>query len=214
MAQLADKTVHTPAGDAPLIPVLIMAGGAYLCWFGVHYWRSDVTWPTDPIKAVLTGKPLPDPTYASYQKAASDLVTASPSGTGTPTAGEPGTPGVSGLAGKYVLSYNQVKQLWTTSGGSQQTASIAAAIAYAESSGIEGATSPNPDGGTNVGLWQLDTKGVGAGYSVEQLKDPDTNARVTVLHTANGTNWNAWETWHTGAYKKFLNPANPDSVGA
>ena len=211
---MADRTINTPVGTAPVLPVTIMVAGAYLVWFAVHYWRSDTAWPTDPIKAVLQGKALPEPDYSTYQQAATQLVTASPSGTGTPTAGEPNAPGTSGLAGKYVLSYNQVKQLWTTAGGSQQTAAIAAAIAYAESSGIEGATSSNPDGGTNVGLWQLDTKGVGAGYTVEQLKDPDTNARITVLKTANGTNWNAWETWHTGAYKKFLNPANPDSVGA
>lgn len=37
----------------------IIAGG-YLAWFGVTYWRSDVKWPSDPVKAVLTGKPLPD----------------------------------------------------------------------------------------------------------------------------------------------------------
>ena len=34
----------------------------YLTWFGVHYWRSDMKYPTDPVKAVLQGKPLPDRT--------------------------------------------------------------------------------------------------------------------------------------------------------
>lgn len=44
----------------PIIPVVITGVGAYLAWFGVHYWDSDTRWPTDPVKAVLTGKPLPE----------------------------------------------------------------------------------------------------------------------------------------------------------
>ncbi len=44
---------------APTVPVALVVAGAYLSWFGVHYWRTDVTWPSDPVKAVLTGKPLP-----------------------------------------------------------------------------------------------------------------------------------------------------------
>lgn len=59
MADLARKKVKTPVGDAPVVPVLFIGGGMYLAWFGVHYWRSDVRWPTDPIKAVLQGRPLP-----------------------------------------------------------------------------------------------------------------------------------------------------------
>ena len=46
-------------GDSPVIPVVIIGIGAYLAWFGVHYWRSDVKYPTDPVKAVLQGKGLP-----------------------------------------------------------------------------------------------------------------------------------------------------------
>lgn len=44
---------------APIIPVLLIVIGAYLAWFGVHYWRQDEKWPSDPIKAVLQGKGLP-----------------------------------------------------------------------------------------------------------------------------------------------------------
>jgi hypothetical protein len=46
----------------------------------------------------------------------------------------------------------------------------------------------------NVGLWQLDTLGKGAGHSVAQLQDPLTNARVTVATTDDGANWTAWAT--------------------
>ena len=44
---------------APVLPVTLILGGAYLSWFGVHYWRTDVAWPSAPIKAVLTGQPVP-----------------------------------------------------------------------------------------------------------------------------------------------------------
>src|SRR5581483_9875261 len=43
----------------------------YLTWFGVHYWRTDVKYPSDPIKGVLTGKGLPSATRA--QSSQSDL---------------------------------------------------------------------------------------------------------------------------------------------
>jgi hypothetical protein len=43
----------------PLLPISLLIIGSYLTWFGVHYWRSDPTWPSDPIKAVLTGQGLP-----------------------------------------------------------------------------------------------------------------------------------------------------------
>jgi len=49
-----------PGTSAPVVPVALIGLGLYLAWFGIHYWRSDVKWPSDPIKALLTGKPLPD----------------------------------------------------------------------------------------------------------------------------------------------------------
>lgn len=44
---------------APVIPVFLIALGGYLAWFGVHYWRQDEKWPSDPIKAVLQGQGVP-----------------------------------------------------------------------------------------------------------------------------------------------------------
>lgn len=111
-------------------------------------------------------------------------------------------------------TYAQLEGIWINAGGSTATAPLAAAIAMAESSGAAAVTSSNPDGGTNVGLWQLDTLGVGSGYSVAQLSDPATNAAVAVNGSANGTNWSDWETYVNGAYKAFLNSATtPDTAG-
>jgi cell wall-associated NlpC family hydrolase len=47
------------AEQSPFLPVALLALGGYLTWFGVHYWRSDVKWPSDPIKNLLQGKPIP-----------------------------------------------------------------------------------------------------------------------------------------------------------
>lgn len=102
-------------------------------------------------------------------------------------------------------SYAQLEQLWINNGGSAATAPVAAAVALAESSGRAAVTSANPDGGTNVGLWQLDTPGGGgAGHTVAQLQDPNTNAAVAVAASSGGSNWSTWETYVSGAYKAFM----------
>jgi len=56
-------TIKTPIGNAPIIPVLMILIGGYVAWFGVHYFRADQKWPTDPIKSVLT---TGQPTLVSY----------------------------------------------------------------------------------------------------------------------------------------------------
>lgn len=48
-------------GNAPVIPILLILAGGYLAWFGVHYWRRDIKWPSDPVKSVLRGKGVPPP---------------------------------------------------------------------------------------------------------------------------------------------------------
>jgi hypothetical protein len=110
------------------------------------------------------------------------------------------------MAGQ-TLTLAQLEALWIKEGGPASTAPVAAAVAMAESSGRTAVTSSNPDGGTNVGPWQLDTSGKGAGYTVAQLQDPATNARITVQATNGGRDWSAWETYVTGAYTAFLGAA-------
>lgn len=87
MAGVLDRSVHTPVGDAPVIPVGLMVGGLYLCWFAVHYWASDTKWPTDPIKAVLTGRPIPVPDRSAINDAISGLKEAAKLGSVAGTAG-------------------------------------------------------------------------------------------------------------------------------
>lgn len=181
-------TIKTPVGSAPVIPVALLTIGAYLAWFAVHYWDSDTKWPTDPLKAVLQAKPLPVP---SGQATAATVASQVEANTTQAAITGPGAPGTApAVSGNYTIP--ELETLWTSQGGSSNTAFEAANVAMAESSGRPGVTSSNPDGGTNVGLWQLDTKGVGSGYTVAQLQDPATNARLTIMHTANGTVWTQW----------------------
>jgi cell wall-associated NlpC family hydrolase len=80
---------------------MIMAFGAYLAWFGVHYWRSDTAWPTDPLKAVLTGRPLPVPDRSADEAAVQSIVTSAQSyagaqGSGSVTAAPVGSGSATG----------------------------------------------------------------------------------------------------------------------
>lgn len=191
--------VSTPMGPAPVIPVILIGAGFYLAWFGIHYFKSDVKYPTDPIKAVLQGKPLPKATgtptdtQAEITSALTKQQQALQANTGTATPADTGT-GQAGPAPPNSGNYDvpSLEALWVSQGGSGQTSFEAANVAMAESGGRPAVTSSNPDGGTNVGLWQLDTRGVGAGYTVAQLSDPATNARITIMNTANGTTWHQW----------------------
>lgn len=109
------------------------------------------------------------------------------------------------MATATTYTYAQLEQLWINNGGSAATAPVAAAVAMAESAGQAAVTSANPDGGTNVGLWQLDTPGGGgAGYTVAQLQDPNVNAKAAVAASGGGTSWGTWATYVNGAYKAFV----------
>lgn len=201
---LLNQRFGQATGDSPIIPLLLIMGGLYLAWFGVKYWEDQhVIWPSDPIKDVLQGKGLPPhsviTTSAIELTAAEAAQSQAMAAAGTGGTGTPGTGGSSMVQhhvpslGHY--SNSQLQALWVAAGGDPSKASVAACIAEHESSGDPGVTSPNPGGGTNVGLWQLDTPGgKGAGFSVAQLKVPLTNARVAVRGSSNGTDWSAWST--------------------
>lgn len=103
-----------------------------------------------------------------------------------------------------ILSDAQIIALWVNEGGSITTAPMALARALSESSGNTSVTSSNPDGGTNVGLYQLDTKGVGSGYTVQQLSNPYLNTQITLKATNGGQNWGSW----ADNYTAFLSQAD------
>lgn len=93
----------------------------------------------------------------------------------------------------------------------------ASAIVMAESGGRSDARSPNPDGGENRGLFQIDTK-TAAAYHLDpnRLFDPRYNAYAASVISKKGKNWHPWETWVTGKYRDFMSGAKlpeADSAG-
>lgn len=81
---------------APLVPLVLIISGAYLAWFGIHYWSSDTKWPTDPVKSVLQGKGVPPPgghVTAAQTAAYVESASASGGGSGGQAGGTGGTTG-------------------------------------------------------------------------------------------------------------------------
>lgn len=115
------------------------------------------------------------------------------------------------MTSRQTLSPVQLYALARKAGLSADRAVTAAAVAMAESGGRSWVTSANPDGGTNVGPWQLDTPGGGgAGYTVAQLQDPWTNAQAMAKASKDGTDWSTWQTYAENTYAEFL----PDAAAA
>jgi hypothetical protein len=144
--------------------------GAVILWSGVSNNSISAT-----LRDILSGKSPANVPESLPNEAATSTATTSTATT---------------VSGNYSLE--QLESLWTSLGGSASSAYEAAQVALSESSGNPNATSANPDGGENVGLWQLDTKGVGAGYTVAQLQSPTQNAIITIMATGNGANWSEW----------------------
>jgi cell wall-associated NlpC family hydrolase len=106
-------------GDAPLIPVLAIMTGGYLAWFGVHYWRDQTTiWPSDPIKAILTGNGIPakNPDPSAMTDLQASELNAQDAESGTAGAGTTSGDAIAQDAEQYV---GKVKYVW--GGGSPAT---------------------------------------------------------------------------------------------
>jgi LysM repeat protein len=88
-------------------------------------------------------------------------------------------------------SCSGLEQLWEAAGGNPADALMAAEIAMAESGGNPNAISPTDD----FGLWQIN----GSNGALATL-NPAANAHSAIVLSDDGSNWNAWTTYHSGAY--------------
>ena len=70
---------------------------------------------------------------------------------------------------------------------------MAAEIAMAESGGQQDALSPTND----YGYWQIN----GSHGPAEATFNPIGNAKAAIAISSNGTDWDAWTTYVTGAYE-------------
>jgi hypothetical protein len=98
---------------------------------------------------------------------------------------------VASLTASRSYSCSGLEALWKQAGGSAGEAVMAASIAMAESGGNPSAVSPTAD----YGLWQIN-----ASHGSQATLDPLANAQAAVSVSNDGTNWNPWTTYASGAY--------------
>lgn len=91
------------------------------------------------------------------------------------------------------LSCSGLETLWVEAGGDPAHKFMAAEIAMAESGGNQYAVSPTDD----YGYWQINRAAHGSMASFNPL----TNARAAIEISGNGTDWEPWTTYQTGAYE-------------
>lgn len=90
------------------------------------------------------------------------------------------------------LSCPGLEELWEQAGGSHAEAFMAAEIAMAESSGQQFATGPFGE----RGYWQINPN-----HGSLSTYDPLGNAKAAIIISGNGSNWDPWTTFLTGAYR-------------
>ena len=116
-----------------------------------------------------------------------------------------------GTLGKGKLSYQQILALAKNAGFSDSDASIAAAIALAESGGNPTAYNPEteasggtPEGLGSFGLWQIYLK-AHPEFSGTNLYDPQVNARAAFdIYSKSRNTFVAWSTFNSGDFQTFL----------
>ncbi len=124
------------------------------------------------------------------------------------------------------LTATQLEETWIESGGDQNSAATAAAVALAESGGdpssIDNTAYPDrpgyhkPAGGAqkeySVGLWQINVLAHPT-YSADDLLNPRLNAQAAIAISKDGADFDPWSTFTSGVYRKFL-PATVEAAKA
>jgi LysM repeat protein len=185
--QVNDKTISDPnliyMGESLVIPASAPAHYTLAGYAPRHAKPAAAAAPA--ARTVAPAAPDNDDSQASAPAAthAGSTATRGTSGGGAAVVLQSVTQGQYSCAG--------LEQLWVQAGGSPGAAVMAADIAMAESGGNPNAISPTND----YGLWQIN----GSHGSLATL-NPQANARSAVIVSSNGTNWNPWTTYRTGAY--------------
>ncbi len=95
------------------------------------------------------------------------------------------------------LNCAQLEALWEQAGGSPSAAFLAAEVAMAESGGRQYAINRNTNGTADRGYWQVNDGAWGS----RSTFSPDGNAEAAAFISHDGTNWSAWVTYNSGAYR-------------
>lgn len=111
---------------------------------------------------------------------------------------------VSPMAG---LSVDQVAVHASHGGFRGRRATLAVAVAMAESGGDPRATGHNRDGSIDRGLWQINSR-----WHKEVTDacafNPDCAARSTFRISSGGTNWSQWAAFTNGSYRRYMAAAD------
>lgn len=107
------------------------------------------------------------------------------------------------------LTDKQIASVAAQAGFKGSALTIAVAVALAESSGRTDVV--NSIGAT--GLWQI-LQSAHPQWTIQQLKDPHTNARAAYIISSGGKNWKPWVAYTSGSYRKFLDRARKSWQGA
>ncbi len=186
------STVALVRRDAPATRTYTVHSGDTLSTISKRYYgtSSDWTWIYDANRSkisdpndIYVGESLTIPysapsTTASYTakhaKAKAAVLTSSTSLSGT-------------------LGCSGLEELWEDAGGSHAEAFTAAEIAMAESGGDQYAHSPTDD----YGYWQINA----VHGPAEATFSPLGNARAAIAISDDGTDWDPWTTYVTGAFE-------------
>jgi len=90
-----------------------------------------------------------------------------------------------------MYSCSDLEKLWDAAGGNPGEAFMASEIAMAESGGNPNAISPTDD----YGLWQIN-----ASNGALATLNPFQNAKSAIILSHDGTDWEPWTTYTSGAY--------------
>jgi LysM repeat protein len=152
--------------------------------------------PYDPPAnaASYTPKHSRTATLISSATSSSDTDSSGTSSSGTTASGtsSSGTSS-SGTALSGTLGCSGLEALWEAAGGSHAEAFMAAEIAMAESGGQQYAVSPTND----YGYWQIN----GSHGPALATFNPIGNASAAISISNDGSNWDPWTTYVTGAYQ-------------
>jgi LysM repeat protein len=148
---------------------------------------ANYTLPASEVPAATTA---PSGGYqAKHAAPSSDAGSGSASVSGPATVSNLSSGPATTSAGTYGCS--GLESLWEQAGGSAGEAVMAASIAMAESGGNPGAVSPTND----YGLWQIN-----GSHGAQATLNPLGNAEAAVSISGNGSNWDPWTTYTSGAY--------------
>jgi LysM repeat protein len=185
--------VHTDAVVKQLEPstrTYIVRPGDTLASIAQQFYGNSADWPwlyhvnesvVQNPNVIYVGEKLNVP-FDPPANAASYAPKHAKSATLTSSAVPSGTLGCAGL-----------EQLWEDAGGSLAEAFTAAEIAMAESGGSQYALSPTDD----YGYWQIN----GSHGPALATLDAYGNARAAIIISDDGTDWDPWTTYVTGAYE-------------